>query len=122
VSAPKGPLVSLFSNFGTEFISIFSMPLAIMIVGQSRPWSDRDIFSVFNASQRLSTLFNTLQRDSTLEELAVLKRVEQLAAVTFRTSLEGRSTRSVGRELLDLKRSVRVHPLTCPHWCDELVC
>ena len=38
----------------------------------------------------------------------MLKRVEQLAAVTFRTSLEGRSTRSVGRELLDLKRSVRV--------------
>jgi hypothetical protein len=62
--------------------------------------------------QRLSTTFNTvqhLQLDSTLEELAVLKRVEHLSAVTFRTSLEGRSTRSVGRELLDLKRSVRVH-------------
>jgi hypothetical protein len=68
------------------------MLIAITIMGPSRPWSDRYLFSAFNASQRLSTLFNTLQRDSTLEEPAVLKRVEQLAAVTFRTSLEGRST------------------------------
>jgi hypothetical protein len=68
----------------------------------------------FNASQRLSTLFKTLQDPSTPEILAVLKRVEHLSAVTFRTSLEGRSTRSVGRELLDLKRSVRVHAFTCP--------
>jgi hypothetical protein len=30
----------------------------------------------------------------------VLKRVEQLSAVTFRTSLERRPTRSVGRESL----------------------
>ena len=88
--------------------------LAITIMGQSRPWSDRYLFSVFNASQRLSTLFNTLQRDSTLERLAVLKRVEHLSAVTFRTSLEGRSTRSVGRESLGLKRSVRVQAFTCP--------
>ena len=43
----------------------------------------------------------------------MLKRVELSPAVTFRTSLEGRSTRSVGRELLGLKRSVRVHALTC---------
>ena len=69
-------------------------------MGQSRPWSDRYLFSAFNASQQLSIRFNTLQRDSTLERLAVLKRVEQLSAVTFRTSLEGRSTRSVGRESL----------------------
>jgi hypothetical protein len=96
----KGPLVSLFSNFGIDLISIFAMPLAIMIVGPSRPWSDRDLFSVFNASQQLSTLFNNLQRLSTSESLAALKRVEHLSAVTFRTSLEGRSTRSVGRELL----------------------
>jgi hypothetical protein len=82
-------------------------------MGQSRPWSDRYLFSAFNASQRLSTLFNTLQLDSTLEELAVLKRVEHLSAVTFRTSLEGRSTRSVGRELLSVKRSVRVQAFTC---------
>jgi hypothetical protein len=38
----------------------------------------------------------------------MLKRIEPLSPVTFRTSLEGRSTRSVGREMLDLKRSVRV--------------
>ena len=107
MSAPKGPLVSPFSNFATEFISIFSMPLAIMIVGPSRPWSDRYLFSVFNASQRLSILFNNLQRHSTSERLAVLKRVEHLSTVTFRTSLEGRSTRSGGRESHGLKRSVR---------------
>jgi len=77
------------------------MPLAIMIVGQSRPWSDRDLFSVFNASQRLSILFNNLQRLSTSERLAALKRVEHLPAVTFRTSLEERSTRSGGWELLE---------------------
>jgi hypothetical protein len=83
-------------------------------MGQSRPWSDRYLFSAFNASQQLSIRFNTLQHDSTLEEIAVLKRVEQFAAATFRTSLEGRSTRGVGRELLDLKRSVRVQAFTCP--------
>jgi hypothetical protein len=77
------------------------MLLPIMIIGPSRPWSDRYLFSAFNASQQLSTLFNTLQRHSTPERLAVLKRVEHLSAVTFRTSLEGRSTRSVGRELLE---------------------
>ena len=38
----------------------------------------------------------------------MLKRVEHLSAVTFRTSLEGRSARSVGWESLGLKRSVRV--------------
>jgi hypothetical protein len=65
--------------------------------------------------QRLSTLFNILQRDSTLEGLAVLKRVEHLSAVTFRTSLEGRSTRSVGRESHDLKRSVRVQASSAKH-------
>src|ERR1700724_3195747 len=84
------------------------MPLAIMIMGPSRPWSDRYLFSAFNASQQLSIRFNTLQRHSTPERLAVLKRVEQLAAVTFRTSLEGRSTRSGGWELLGVTRSVRV--------------
>ena len=93
---------------------IFAMLLAITIMGPSRPWSDRYLFSVFNASQQLSILFNTLQHDSTSERLAVLKRVEHLSAVTFRTSLEGRSTRSVGRESLGLKRSVRVQAFTCP--------
>jgi hypothetical protein len=85
------------------------MPLAIMIMGPSRPWSDRYLFSAFNASQQLSIRFNTLQRHSTLGGLAVLKPVEPLSAVTFRTSLEGRSTRSVGREPQGVKRSVRVH-------------
>jgi hypothetical protein len=66
------------------------------------------------ALQRLSTTFNTVQRPSTPEGLAVLKRVEHLSAVTFRISLEGRSTRSGGRELLCVKRSVRVHAFTCP--------
>jgi hypothetical protein len=83
---------------GNRF-SIFAMRLAIMIMGQSRPWSDRYLFSAFNAFQRLST--------SAL--LAMLKRVELLSAVAFRTSLEGRSTRSVGREFFGLKRSVRMH-------------
>ena len=35
----------------------------------------------------------------------MLKRVEHLSAVTFRTSLEGRSTRSVGRESLALSEA-----------------
>ena len=67
--------------------------------------------SVFN--QQLSIRLNTLQHDSTLEELAVLKRLEQLSAVTFRTSLEGRSTRSGWRESQGVKRSVRVQAFTC---------
>jgi hypothetical protein len=93
---------------GNRF-SIFAMRLAIMIMGQSRPWSDRYLFSAFNAFQRLSTLFNAFQRLSTSALLAMLKRVELLSAVAFRTSLEGRSTRSVGREFFGLKRSVRMH-------------
>ncbi len=44
----------------------------------------------------------------------MLKRVEQLSAVTFRTSLEGRSTRSVGRESLGVKRSIRVQAIRAP--------
>ena len=80
------------------------MLLAITIMGPSRPWSDRYLFSAFNDFHHLN---------STLERLAVFKRVEHLSAVTFRTSLEGRSTRSVGRESLGLKRSVRVQAFTC---------
>ena len=87
--------------------------LAVSTMGPSRPWSDRYLFSVFNASQQLSIRFNNLQHDSTSERLTVLKRVEQLSAVTFRTSLEGRSTRSVGRESHGVKRSVRVQAFTC---------
>ena len=37
-----------------------------------RPWSDRYLFSAFNASQRLSTLFNAIKRLSTPALLAVL--------------------------------------------------
>ena len=72
--------------------------------------------------QRLSRTFNTVQHPSTPEILAVLKRVEHLSAVTFRTSLEGRSTRSGGRELLGVKRSIRVQAFTCSRCCGELVC
>src|SRR5580692_6152010 len=81
--------------------------------GPSRPWSDRYLFLGFNASQRLSIRFNSLQHYSTSERLTVLKRVEQLSAVTFRTSLEGRSTPSVGRESHGVKRSARVQAFTC---------
>ena len=87
--------------------------LAVSTMGPSRPWSDRYLFSVFNAFQQLSIRFNTLQHDSTSAILTVLKRVEQLTAVTFRTSLEGRSTRSGGRESQGVKRSVRVQAFTC---------
>jgi hypothetical protein len=90
------------------------MPLVIIIMGPSRPWSDRNLFSAFNVSQQLSIRFNTLKRYSTLGGLAVLKRVEP-STVTFRTSLEGRSTRSVGRELLGVKRSVRVQEFIHTH-------
>jgi hypothetical protein len=37
---------------------LFAMPLAIMIMGQSRPWSDRYLFAAFNASQQISIRFN----------------------------------------------------------------
>ena len=39
----------------------------------------------------------------------IVQNENGLRAVTFRTSLEGRSTHSVGRESIGLKRSVRVH-------------
>ena len=106
-------LSSHVNAFNSDSIAFANSWLVALVMGQSRPWSDRYLFSAFNASQRLSTLFNTLQLDSTLEELAVLKRVEHLSAVTFRTSLEGRSTRSVGRELLSVKQSVSVQAFTC---------
>src|SRR5205823_15052062 len=83
-----------FSNLAIGFIT-FAMMLAIIIMGPSRPWSDRYLFSLLNAFQRLSTW----------EVLTALKPVELLSAVTLRTSLEGRSTHRVGRESFDLKRS-----------------
>ena len=76
-------------------ISIFAMTLALLIMGQSRPWSDRYLFLAFNGLH----CEHHYRRGNTLNSLR---------AVTFRTSLEGRSTRSVGRESLGLKRSVRV--------------
>ena len=100
-------LSSHVNAFNSDSIAFANSWLVALVMGQSRPWSDRYLFSVFNASQQPSTPFNT-------HRVAVLKRVEQLAAVTFRTSLEGRSTRSVGRELLDLKRSVRVQAFIGP--------
>ena len=60
--------------------------------------SDRDLFFFFNYLQRLSTW----------EIPTTLKGIELLSPVTLRTSLEGRSTRSVGRKSVGLKRSVRV--------------
>ena len=66
----------------------FAMLLAIMIMGPSRPWSDRYLFFPLNYLRRLSRW----------KVLTALKRVEDLSPVTFRTSLGGRSTRSVGRE------------------------
>jgi hypothetical protein len=92
--------------------SIFAMTLALLIMGQSRPWSDRYLFSALNAIQRLKTPLM----------LTMLKRVEHLSAVTFRTSLEGRSARSVGRESVGLKRSVRVQAFTRSRSLDEAVC
>ena len=76
------------------------MTLASVTMGQSRPWSDRYLFLAFNGFQR----GRYYRRGNTLNSLC---------AVTFRTSLEGRSARSVGRESLGLKRSVRVQPFTC---------
>jgi hypothetical protein len=67
---------------------MFAMLFVIMIMGPSRPWSDRYLFFPFNYLQRLSTW----------KGLTTLKSVEPLSPVTFQTSLEGRSTRSVGRE------------------------
>ena len=39
--------------------SIWPTPLARLIMGPSRPWSDRYLFSVFNDFQHPSTRFNT---------------------------------------------------------------
>src|ERR1700676_383540 len=93
---------------------LFATLLSITITGPSRPWSDRYLFLAFSASPQLSIRFNNLQRDSARGRLTVLKRFEHLSAVTFRTSLEGRSTRRGGRESHGVKRSVRVQAFTCP--------
>ena len=76
------------------------LKLALLIMSQSRPWSDRYLFLAFNGFQ----CEHHYRRGNTLNSLR---------AVTFRTSLEGRSTHGVGRESLGLKRSVRVQAFTC---------
>ena len=76
------------------------LTLALVIMGQSRPWSDHYLFLALNGLQR----GRYYRRGKTLNSLR---------AVTLRTSLEGRSARSVGRESVGLKRSVRVQAFTC---------
>ena len=56
--------------------------LALLITGQSRPWSDRYLFSVFNSIQHLSTAFNT-------RGLAALKRVEHYPQLPSEPPLKG---------------------------------
>jgi hypothetical protein len=53
-------------EFPTGLVPIFTMLLAIVIMGPSRPWSDRYLFLSFNYLQQLSTW----------KVLATLKRVE----------------------------------------------
>ena len=57
---------SLSIEFAAGLISIFAMLLAIMIMGPSRPWSDRYLFFPFNYLQQLSTW----------KELTALKGIE----------------------------------------------
>ena len=73
-------LSSHVNAFNSDSIAFANSWLVALVMGQSRPWSDR---APLLGVQHLSTTFNTLQHDSTLEELVVLKRVEQLSAVTF---------------------------------------
>jgi len=83
------------------------MLLAKMIIGPSRPWSDRYLFFPFNYRQRLSTW----------RVLTASKRIKLLSPVTFRTSLGGRATRSVGRYAKRKGATVYLLKLV-----DELVC
>jgi|SRR6516225_9762007 len=90
----------LFSNFATWVIPIFAMTLALLIMAQSRPWSGRYLFLAFDGFQ----CEGYHRRGNTLNSLR---------AVTFRTSLVGRSVRIAEREPIGLKRSVRVQAFTC---------
>jgi hypothetical protein len=103
VCEQRSSSLGLSTELVTGSIPIFAMSLAIVIMGPSRPWSDRYLFLPFNYLQRLSTW----------KVLTTLKGIEPLSPVTFRTSLGGRSTRSVGRESFGVKRSVRVQAFTC---------
>jgi hypothetical protein len=90
-------LESLFNNFAKGYYFYIYIVVSTNANGPvAAPERPVPLLGV----QRLSTAFNSFKRLSTSAILAVLKRVEQLAAVTFRTSLEGRSTRSGGWELL----------------------
>jgi hypothetical protein len=62
------------------------------------------------------------QRLGTRALLPTWKRVEHLSAVTLPTSLEGRSTRSVGRESLGLKRKRKGASVYLLMVVDEVVC
>ena len=70
--------------------------LALLITGQSWPWSDRYLFSVFNASQQLSIRFNNLQHDSTSGRLTVLKRVEHYPQLPSEPPLKGGRREAAG--------------------------
>jgi hypothetical protein len=98
-------LVSEVNVLESDPIFIANCFLAIAIMGQSRPWSDRYLFSVFNASQQLSIRFNTLQHDSTLEELAVLKRVEHYPQLPSEPPLKGGRRVAAGGSCLILSEA-----------------
>jgi len=102
VSSSNAELLEPTDNLARGMIPIFATLLTIMIMGPSRPWSDRYLFFPFNYLQRLSTW----------KVLSTLKGIELVIPVIFRTSLVGRSTRSVGRESFGVKRSVRVGACT----------
>jgi hypothetical protein len=56
--------------------------MAPVLMGQSQPWSDRYLFSLFNDFQHHSTRFNT-------SELATLKRVEHYPQLPSERPLKG---------------------------------
>src|SRR5713101_109760 len=68
-------LQSDVNAFKGDHISFANSLLAKLRTGPSRPWSDRYLFG---GVQRLSTHLNA-------SRLTMLKRVEHLSAVTFRT-------------------------------------
>jgi hypothetical protein len=72
----------------TCVIPVFAMLLAKTIMGPSRPWSDGYLFSALNG---LPTALSAADASNVKTRLGPL-------ASYLRTSLEGRSTRSVGRE------------------------
>jgi len=67
-------------EFAARLIAMFAMLLAIIIMGRSRPWSDRYLFSSLNGFQRISTW----------KLSPTLKRVEHLWSVSRLSSRDGR--------------------------------